>query len=131
MSLLNRVIHELDEQNASVAFYENEFEDIKNNIKTLLNTNLDDCIILNDFGIGNFATMNFNSSELCSLMAKEICKLVAKYEKRIQITSITYDNSLGPWQLSFLLGCVLLNDDFQQSLSIQIVFKSNRYCEVV
>ena len=57
MSLLNRVIHELDEQNASVAFYENEFEDIKNNIKTLLNTNLDDCIILNDFGIGNFATI--------------------------------------------------------------------------
>ena len=131
MSLLDKIIYELDEQNANTPFYQNDLEDIKNNIKVLLNTSLDDCIILNDSGMSsNILEMNLNSNELCSSMSKEICNLIGKPEKRIQITTMSYDNSLSPWQLSFLLGCVLTNDKFQ-NLSIELSFKNNRYCEVV
>ncbi|TQR53304.1 GPW/gp25 family protein [Campylobacter troglodytis] len=130
MSLLDRIMHGLDDEEKGIAFYQNEFEDIKNNIRTLLNSHLDDCVLLGDLGIGNLADLSFNSSEFCTLMAREICKLINKYEKRIQITALSYDNSLSPWQLSFLLGSVLLRDNFQ-SLNMQIIFKNNRYCEIV
>ncbi|MCW1584603.1 hypothetical protein OLS48_05365, partial [Campylobacter jejuni] len=34
-----------------------------------------------------------------------IRKLIDNYEKRICVVSITYDNNLSPWQLSFIVKC--------------------------
>ncbi|TKX30619.1 type VI secretion system baseplate subunit TssE [Campylobacter aviculae] len=130
MSLLDRLIHELDDQNTHVPFYQNDFEDIKNNIKVLLNSKLDDCLSARDLGLINLTDLNLNSSELCTSMAKEIQKLISIYEKRIQVVSITYDNSLSPWQLSFILKCLFHNDSFKE-FGIEIIFKNNRYCEVI
>lgn len=129
MSLLDKLIHHLDEQYQQVPFYQNEVEDIKNNIQVLLNANLDDCIVANDLGLSNAIELNLNSKDFCLKMAKEIHFLINKYEQRIRVLSISYDNSLGPWQLSFILKCALYSDSFKE-FSIEITFKNNRYCEI-
>ncbi|QWU80755.1 type VI secretion system baseplate subunit TssE [Campylobacter novaezeelandiae] len=124
MSFLDKIIHNLDEQN-SKAFIEDKYKDIKNNIKALLNTKLDDCLSINDLGI--HTDLNLSANELSSNMAKEINYLISKYEKRIKIISINYDYSLSPWQLSFLLKCI---DDEMKEINYEIIFKNNRYYEV-
>lgn len=130
MSLLGRIIHQLDEQYQNVPFYQNEFEDIKNNIQVLLNTKLDDCVVANDLGLSNVLEFNLNASDLCYKMAKEIHFLINKYERRIKILSINCDDSLHPWQISFFIRCNFYNDSFKE-FSLKIVFKSDRYCEVI
>ncbi|EGK8097737.1 type VI secretion system baseplate subunit TssE [Campylobacter lari] len=130
MSLLDKIIHSLDEQYKNIPFYQNEFQEIKNNIQVLLNAKLDDCLSVEDFGLSSMENLNLSSTELCLNMAKEIHKLISKYEKRIVINSITYNDSLKPWQLSFLLKCVFCNDNFKE-FAIEIIFKNNRYCEVI
>lgn len=130
MSLLDRLIHELDEQNIHIPFYQNDFEDIKNNIKAVLNTKLDDCFSARSLGTSNLTELSLNSSELCISMAKEIQKLINIYEKRVKIISISYDNSLSPWKFSFILKCLFHNDSFKE-FNIEIIFKNNRYCEVI
>ncbi|RDU61962.1 type VI secretion system baseplate subunit TssE [Helicobacter sp. MIT 14-3879] len=129
MSLLDKLIHNLDEQNTYIPFYQNDFEDVKNNIKVLLNSKINDCYTAKDLGMPNMADINLSSSELCISMAKEIRKLIDNYEKRIRVVSITYDNSLSPWQLSFIAKCFFQDDRFKE-FSIEIIFKNNRYCEV-
>ncbi|MGH2267945.1 type VI secretion system baseplate subunit TssE [Campylobacter taeniopygiae] len=129
MSLLDKLIHELDDQNTHVPFYQNDFEDVKNNIKVLLNSKINDCYTAKDLGMPNMTDINLSSSELCISMAKEIRKLIDSYEKRIRVVSITYDNSLSPWQLSFIAKCFFQEDRFKE-FSIEIIFKNNRYCEV-
>lgn len=130
MSLLGKIIHQLDEQYQNIPFYHNEIEDIKNNIQVLLNAKLDDCIVANDLGLSDVVEFNLNASDLSSKMAKEIHFLISKYERRIRILSIRYDNSLTPWQLSFFLQCNLFEDHFKE-ISLEIVFKNDRYCEVI
>lgn len=130
MSLLDKLIHELDEQNTHIPFYQNDFEDIKNNIKAVLNAKLDDCFSARNLGMSNLVELNLSSNELCVSMAKEIQKLINIYEKRIKIVSISYDNGLSPWKLSFILKCFFHNDSFKE-FDIEIIFKNNRYCEVV
>lgn len=129
MSLLDKLIYELNDQNAHTPFYQNEFDDIKNNIRVLLNAKLNDSYTIKDLGMPDMADINLNSSELCVSMAKEIRKIIDKYEKRVGIVSITYDNSLSPWQLTFMIKCCFENDRFKE-FGIEIIFKSNRYCEV-
>lgn len=130
MSLLDKVIHQLDEQCKNTPFRQNEFEDIKNNIQVLLNTKLDDCIMANDLGLSNVAEFNLNSSDLCLKMAKEIHFLINKYERRIRVLSINCDNSLSPWQLLFFLKCNFFEDHFKE-FNLEIIFRNDRYCEVV
>lgn len=130
MSLLGKIIHQLDEQCQNVPFYQNDFEDIKGNIQVLLNAKLDDCIVANDFGLSNVIEFNLNASDLCYKMAREIHFLISKYERRIEVLSISYDNSLSPWQISFFLQCSFCNDRFNE-FGLEIVFKNDRYCEVV
>lgn len=129
MSLLGKIIHQLDDQCQNIPFYQNEFEDIKTNIQALLNTKLDDCIIANDLGLSNVVEFNLNASDLCFKMAKEIHFLISKYERRIRILSIRYDNSLTPWQISFFLQCNFFQDHFKE-FRLEIIFKNDRYCEV-
>ncbi|EGD0208587.1 type VI secretion system baseplate subunit TssE [Campylobacter jejuni] len=129
MSLLDKLIHNLDEQNIHIPFYQNDFEDVKNNIKVLLNSKINDCYTAKDLGMPNMTDINLSSSELCISMAKEIRKLIDSYEKRIRVVSIAYDNSLSPWQLSFIVKCFFQEDRFKE-FSIEIIFKNNRYCEV-
>ncbi|WP_300827454.1 GPW/gp25 family protein [Helicobacter sp. UBA3407] len=130
MSLLGKIIHQLDDQCQNIPFYQNELEDIKSNIQALLNTKLDDCIIANDLGLSNVVEFNLNASDLCFRMAKEIHFLISKYEQRIRILSIRYDNSLTPWRISFFLQCNFSEDHFKE-FSLEIVFKNDRYCEVI
>lgn len=129
MSLLNRIVHQLDEQYQNVPFYQNDFEDIKNNIQVLLNTKLDDCVIANDLGLYNVVESNLNAGDLCVKMANEILFIINKYEQRIRILSIWHDNSLSPWQISFFLQCNFVEDTFRE-FSLEIVFKNDRHCEV-
>ncbi|TLD86755.1 GPW/gp25 family protein [Helicobacter sp. MIT 05-5294] len=129
MSLLDKVIHELDDQYQGVPFHQNQHKDIKNNIGLLLNTKLDDCLSTRDLGMSSLAELGLNSSELCSAMAREIHRLIEKYERRVKVTYIGCDNHLSPWQLTFALRCILHNDSFQE-INIEIVFRNNRYCEV-
>lgn len=49
MSLLDKLIHNLDEQNIHIPFYQNDFEDVKNNIKVLLNAKINDCYAVKNF----------------------------------------------------------------------------------
>lgn len=130
MSLLGKIIHQLDDQCQNIPFYQNELEDIKSNIQALLNTKLDDCITANDLGLSNVVEFNLNASDLCFRMAKEIHFLISKYEQRIRILSIRYDNSLTPWRISFFLQCNFSEDHFKE-FSLEIVFKNDRYCEVI
>lgn len=130
MSLLNKIIFTLDDQYHNVAFCGNSHKDIKDNICLLLNAKLDDCLVLKDVDVSNLAELNLNSSDLCSTMAKEIVSIVEKYEQRIRIVSISFDNSLSPWCLTFILQCCFCEDRFQE-FSLEIIFKNNRYCEVV
>lgn len=130
MSLLDKVIHTLDEQYKSVPFYKDELRDIKGNIQVLLNSKLDDCLVANDFGLIDIIESNINTSDLCFKMAKEIHFLIKKYERRIRILSINYDDSLTPWRLSFFLKCNFVDDSFKE-FSLEIVFKNDRHCEVV
>ncbi|PZT47906.1 hypothetical protein B6S12_06600 [Helicobacter valdiviensis] len=130
MSLLDKVIFSLDNQYQSVPYYENIYKDIKDNICLLLNAKLDDCLTLKDINISSLAELNLNSSDLCNTMAKEIASIIEKYEPRIQIASISFDNTLSPWHLNFMLQCFLHNDKFQE-FNLEIIFKSNRYCEVI
>lgn len=125
MSLLDKLIHHLDEQNTHIPFYQNDFEDVKNHIKALLNSKLNDCYAVKNLGMPNIIDIHLNSQELCISMAKEIKKLIDHYEKRISILSITYDNSLSPWQLSFIIKCFFENDRFKE-FSVEIIFKNNR-----
>ena len=87
MSLLGKIIHQLDEQYQNIPFYHNEIEDIKNNIQVLLNAKLDDCIVANDLGLSDVIEFNLNASDLCSKMAKEIHFLISKYELRMRMLS--------------------------------------------
>ncbi|WP_276953388.1 type VI secretion system baseplate subunit TssE [Helicobacter rodentium] len=130
MSLLDKVIFTLDDQYQNVSFYSDTRKDIKDNIYLLLNARLDDCLTLKDINVSNLAELNLNSSDLCSTMAKEIVSIIEKYEQRIKIISISFDNSLSPWRLTFMLQCFLSEDRFQE-FSLEIIFKNNRYCEVV
>lgn len=129
MSFLDKIIHQLDEQYHNTPFHQNEFKDIKNNIQDILNIKLGDCIVAADLGLSNIAEFNLNASDLCYKMAKEICFLINKYEQRIRILSIRYDNSLAPWQISFFLRCNFFEDHFKE-FNLEIIFKSDRYCEI-
>ena len=80
MSLLGKIIHQLDEEYQNTPFYQNEIEDIKNNIQVLLNAKLDDCIVANDLGLSEIIEFNLNASDLCFKMANEIRFLINKYE---------------------------------------------------
>ncbi|MBR2494576.1 type VI secretion system baseplate subunit TssE [Helicobacter sp.] len=130
MSLLGKIIHHLDDQCQNIPFYQNEFDDIRDNIQVLLNTKLDDCMTTNDLGLSNIIDFNLNSSDLCIKMAEEIHTLIGKYEQRIRILSIHYDNSLSPWQILFFLQCNFFRDHFKE-FSLKIVFRNDRYCEVI
>lgn len=129
MSLLDKIIHKLDEQYQNIPYHKNEFDDIKDNIQVLLNTKLDDCVIANDLGLYNVVESNLNAGDLCFKMAREIHFIISKYEQRIRVLSIRYDNSLSPWQISFFLQCNFVEDAFRE-FNLEIAFKNDRHCEV-
>ncbi|RDU62927.1 type VI secretion system baseplate subunit TssE [Helicobacter didelphidarum] len=129
MSLLDRVIHNLDEQYKGVEYHENLIKDIKNHIHILLNSKLDDCMSMNALGLPDISQANLDSGEFAVFMAREIQSLLQQYENRIILLSISYDNSLSPWQLSFDIRCYFSDDRFSE-FNIHITFRNNRYCEV-
>lgn len=130
MALLDKIIHKLDSQLAKIPFSQDDLQDVKGNIQVLLNSKLDDCLTANDFGLLDVIESNINTSDLCLKMANEINFLIGKYERRIRILSIRYDDSLTPWRLSFFLRCNFFNDSFRE-FNLEIVFKNDRHCEVV
>ena len=74
--------------------------------------------------------LNIDSQELCQLMGKEIYSLIQKYENRINIVAIDYDDSLKPWQLTFDIRYTRQKDAFKE-FAIKVTFRNNRYCEVL
>ena len=109
MSLLDKIIHQLDEQYQNIPYHKNEFDDIK--------------------GLYDVVESNLNAGDLCFKMAREIHFIISKYEQRIRVLSIRYDNSLSPWQISFFLQCNFVEDAFRE-FNLEIAFKNDRHCEV-
>ncbi len=128
MGFIDKIIHKLDDQYNGIEYKNDAITEIKKSIEALLNTNVDDCISIMDSGFNNSSSIE--SSKLCNLIIKKIENLIHKYEKRIVIISVNYDNMNMPWKLSIDLGCHLLDDIFNE-FHIIIDFSNNRYCEVI
>lgn len=129
MGLINRLIHNLNEEYANVPHTPNLIAEIKQNIKFLLNTNPNDCVSVPNIGLLNISQASIEKSELSKLMGQEIVNIIEEYEKRIRILSLHYDDTNMPWKLSFVLACCLSNDRFKE-FNLSIDFYNNRYCEV-
>lgn len=130
MSLSDRVLHTLNEENADKPYRQDILNDIKENISILLNSKFDDCITTQGSSLPDMSFLNIDSHELCQLMGKEIYGLIKKYENRINIVAIDYDDSLKPWQLTFNIRYTRQNDAFKE-FAIKVTFRNNRYCEVL
>lgn len=130
MSLSDRVLYVLNDENKGSPYRQDLLKDIKENISILLNSKIDDCMSLNDAGFGDISSLNAGSSDLCQIMGKEIYNLIKKYESRIKIVSMNYDDSLKPWQLTFDIIYAYENDLFKE-FTIRVAFRNNRYCEVL
>ena len=130
MSLSDRVLHTLNEENADNPYRQDILNDIKENISILLNSKFDDCITIQGSSLLDMSFLNIDSHELCQLMGKEIYGLIKKYENRINIVAIDYDDSLKPWQLTFDIRYTRQKDAFKE-FAIKVTFRNNRYCEVL
>ena len=130
MSLSDRVLHTLNEENAGNPYRQDILNDIKENISILLNSKFDDRITIQGSSLPDMSFLNIDSQELCQLMGKEIYNLIQKYENRINIVAINYDDSLKPWQLTFNIRYTRQNDAFKE-FAIKVTFRNNRYCEVL
>lgn len=130
MSLSDRVLYILNDENSDKPYQDNLLKDIKENISVLLNSKFDDCLGISDIGFPNISFLNVDSRDLCLIMGKEIYNLIKKYENRIKVVSMNYDDSLKPWQLNFDVIYVYENNPFKE-YKIKIAFRNNRYCEVV
>lgn len=130
MSLSDRVLHALNEENVDNPYRQDILNDIKENISILLNSKFDDCITIQGSSLPDMSFLNIDSHELCQLMGKEIYNLIQKYENRINIVAINYDDSLKPWQLTFNIRYTRQNDAFKE-FAIKVTFRNNRYCEVL
>ena len=130
MSLSDRVLHTLNEENVDNPYRQDILNDIKENISILLNSKFDDFITIQGSSLPDMSFLNIDSHELCQLMGKEIYNLIQKYENRINIVAINYDDSLKPWQLTFNIRYTRQNDAFKE-FAIKVTFRNNRYCEVL
>ncbi|PAF49740.1 hypothetical protein BKH41_00035 [Helicobacter sp. 12S02232-10] len=130
MGFIDGIIHNLDDQCASINYFENTFSDIKNNINSLLNTRVDDCISVPNLGFSELNQFSADSNEIYSTLGFEIQNMLYEYEPRIKILSISYSDISAPWELSFILRCALVADKFKE-FDIWIVFRNNRFCEVL
>ena len=117
MSLSDRVLHTLNEENVDNPYRQDILNDIKENISILLNSKFDDCITIQGSSLPDMSFLNIDSHELCQLMGKEI-------------VAINYDDSLKPWQLTFNIRYTRQNDAFKE-FAIKVTFRNNRYCEVL
>ncbi|MCD8213199.1 MAG: GPW/gp25 family protein [Campylobacter sp.] len=129
MSLSDRVLYVLDDENTK-PYSQDILKDIKENIGILLNSKFDDCITFEGASLPDMSFLNIDSNELCQIMGKEIYDLIKKYENRINIVSINYDDSLKPWQLTFDIVYARKSDAFKE-FTIKVTFRNNRYCEVL
>lgn len=130
MGFIDKIVHKLDDQYNGIEYRNDKITEIKKNIEALLNTNSDDCISITNSGFNNENNHSIESSELCNAIISKIENLIYEYEKRVIVTSASYDNSNMPWKLSIDLQCHLLNDKFNE-FHIIIDFSNNRYCEVI
>lgn len=130
MGFIDKIVHKLDDQYNGIEYRNDKITEIKKNIEALLNTNPDDCISITNSGFHNENNHSIESSELCNAIISKIENLIYEYEKRVIVTSASYDNSNMPWKLSIDLQCRLLNDKFNE-FHIIIDFSNNRYCEVI
>ncbi|QKF91456.1 GPW/gp25 family protein [Campylobacter sp. CCUG 57310] len=130
MSLSDRVLYVLSDENKDKPYHQDLLKDIKENISVLLNSKLDDCISSSDMGFPDISFFSIDSKDLCQIIGKEIYNLIKKYENRIKIVSMNYDDSLKPWQLTFDIAYVYETDLFKE-FNIRVTFRNNRYCEVL
>ncbi len=129
MGFIDKIVHKLDNQYNGIEYKNDKITEIKKNIEALLNTNTDDCISVANSGF-NENNNSIESRELCNTIISKIENLIYEYEKRVVITSASYDNSNMPWKLSIDLVCHLSDDKFNE-FHIVIDFSNNRYCEVI
>ena len=75
--------------------------------------------------------LDINTKNLALLMSEKIYHLINTYEIRAKILNIEYDESFAPWQISFFMRMRHVGGDLLDDFNIQIVFKNNRYCDVM
>ena len=119
MSFVDRVIHILDDTRTDT-YYEDCICAIKEHIEVLLNAKEQSA----------FYDLDLNTKNLAAVVSDQIYRLITAYERRVQILGIEYDEILMPWQLRFFVRFCYRHDNFRE-FSMQIVFKNNRYCEVM
>ncbi len=123
MSFIDKVIHTLDDCKDD-SYIEDDLHSIKEHIKVLINSKDD------NKGLSSLGELDLNVKNLSVLMSEKIYHIISTYEHRIRILSIEYDDLLSPWQLTFFIRFCYINDNFKE-FSIQIIFRNNRYCEVL
>lgn len=122
MSFIDRVIHVLD-PHSNAPYVESEIDSIKKHIGVLINSK--DVI-----GLLSLDNLNIGAKDFGVIMSEKICNIIAAHEHRIQILNIGYDSTLSPWQTNFFVRFRCTNDRFKE-YNIQLIFKNNRYCEIV
>lgn len=123
MSFIDKIIHTLDECKDDL-YVEDDLNSIKEHIRVLINSKDD------NQGLSSLSDLDLNVKNLSILMSEKIYHIISTYENRIKILSIEYDDALSPWQLTFFIRFCYSNDSFKE-FSIQIIFRNNRYCEVL
>lgn len=122
MSFIDKVIYTLDETHST--YLEDTTKAIKDHINTLINAKSRDIDFL------SLCDLDLNAKNLAVVMSNRIYQIISKYEHRARILSIEYDETLSPWQLNFFLRFCYGQDRFKE-FSIRIIFRNNRYCEVL
>ncbi|TLD86152.1 MULTISPECIES: hypothetical protein [Helicobacter] len=129
MSFVNKIISQLHPY-ADSAYFEDRTKTIKDHISILMNTKNEGISLMN-FADLSLEDLDINTKNLALLMSEKIYHLVNTYETRAKILNIEYDESFAPWQISFFMRMRHVGGDLLDDFNIQIVFKNNRYCDVM
>lgn len=129
MGFFDNIIRALDSQYDNVEYREDLVGEIKRHIKSVLNTNAADCLVMDGGDFFSMDVMSLDSIEICRHIGSGVQNIISEYEKRLEIVSIIYDDSNLPWKLVFILHCRLKDNKFKE-FDINIEFTNNRYCEV-
>ena len=122
MAFVDRVIYELSDTSPG-AYHQDVSVAIKEHIQALMNAKSQhDCSSLCD--------LDLNAKNLAHAMSEYIYKIISTYEHRARVLHIGYDETLIPWQLSFFVRLCHSHDHFRE-FDVRIVFRNNRYCEVL
>ena len=122
MSLSDRILS-ITNDSLDESSKESLVDSIKKSIAIILNSKT-------DFNETLFDNINHSlkKSDFCYHLGEKIHSLIKKYEKRIEVKSINFDNSF--FKNIFFLNCLILDSDFG-SFDIKIIVYCDQTCEIL